>query len=67
MQMYMATAYNGVFAVRSAHSNAFGTSQTRETLGEIMGEDRKMSGHTHILDDKQTIALSKRDNYIKSI
>ena len=29
------TAYNSVFAVRSAHSNAFGTSQTRKTLSEI--------------------------------
>jgi hypothetical protein len=29
------TSSNSVFAVRSAHPNAFGTSQTRETLSEI--------------------------------
>lgn len=29
------TTHNSVFAVRSAHSNAFGTSQTRGTLSEI--------------------------------
>lgn len=30
--MRAATPYNSVFAVRSAHQNAFGTSQTRRTL-----------------------------------
>jgi len=30
------TAYNSVFAVRFANPNAFGTSQTRKTLAEIL-------------------------------
>jgi len=29
------TSSNSMFAVRSAHPNAFGTSQTRKPLGEI--------------------------------
>jgi len=32
--MRAATSYNSVFAVRFAHANAFGTSQTRIPLGE---------------------------------
>lgn len=35
VEILMATAYNSGYAVRFAHSNAFGTSQTRKTLTEI--------------------------------
>jgi len=36
------TAYNSVFAVRFAHPNAFGTLQTRWTLGDIAERSKKM-------------------------
>jgi len=36
------TSSNSVFAVRYARLNAFGTSQTRETLGEMV----------HLINDK---------------
>jgi len=37
------TAYNSVFAVRFAHPNAFGTSQTRRTLTAIAPEKNEIS------------------------
>jgi len=37
-----ATSYNSVFAVRSAHPNAFGTSQTRRTLAAFLGQESIM-------------------------
>jgi len=39
--MRAATSYNSVFAVRFAHANTFGTSQTRKTLSEIAKIRRK--------------------------
>ncbi len=41
--MRAATSLNGVFAVRTfgAYANAFGTSQTRETLYAIAAKDIK--------------------------
>lgn len=41
--MRAATSLNGVFAVRTfgAHTNAFGTSQTREMLYAIVAKDIK--------------------------
>jgi hypothetical protein len=36
--MIIGTSSNSVFAVRFAHANAFGTSQTRKTLYEIAAD-----------------------------
>ena len=44
------TAYNTVYAVRFAHPNAFGTSQTRKPLGEILKKIRSGGGKKWEID-----------------
>ena len=44
MSVMIATSSNSVFAVRFAHPNAFGTSQTRKTLYEMFGKKTLKQG-----------------------